>query len=110
MALVLLLGDSFFPGVRSVSRRHYRSHKMSIWLHLIPQLQKTGQRGIFPSHNSLTLEGPAWGVVRNASLVTQRARQEDGEAVGTTCMTLAESQRVLYSHNDTLVRLEEASR
>ena len=30
--------------------------------------------------------------------------------VGTTCMTLAESQQVLYQHNDTLSRLEEASK
>ncbi len=88
---------------------------MSIWLSLIPQLQKTGQLGIFPSHNSLTLEGPAWGVVRNASASSSAAASVaasggDGHAVGTTCMTLAESQRVIYQHNDTIVRLEEASR
>ena len=48
---------------------HYRGHKMSVWLNLIPQLEKTGRNSIFPSHNSLTLEGPAWGVVRNVSQV-----------------------------------------
>ena len=86
---------------------HYRGHKMSIWLNLIPQLHKTGQNAIFPAHDSLTLEGPAWGVVRNASHVQAAI---DKVAVGTTCMTLAESQQVLYQHNDTLVRLEEASK
>ena len=29
---------------------------------------------------------------------------------GMTCMTLAESQRALHRHNDTLARLERASR
>lgn len=91
-------------------RHHYRGHKMSIWLSLIPQLQKTGQRGSFPSHNSLTLEGPAWGVVRNVSSASTAASGASDRAVGTTCMTLAESQRVLYQQNDTLVRLETASR
>ena len=86
---------------------------MSIWLHLIPQLQKTGQSSIFPSHNSLTLEGPAWGVVRNASHVQAAVLDKNNDhstAVGTTCMTFAESQRVLYQQNDTIVRLEEASK
>lgn len=85
---------------------------MSIWLNLIPQLHKTGQNAIFPAHNSLTLEGPAWGVVRNGSNV-QAAIAHDaggGHAIGTTCMTFAESQQVLYQHNDTLIRLEEASK
>ncbi len=46
---------------------------MAVWLNLIPQLQKTGQNSIYPSHNSLTLEGPAWGVVRNSSHVSRSA-------------------------------------
>ena len=85
---------------------HYRGHKMSIWLNLIPQLQKTGAQSVFPSHNSLTHLGGDWGVVRNMSSNDGR----DSAVVGTTCMTFAESQRVLYQHNDSLVRLEEASR
>ncbi|XP_059081378.1 neuroligin-4, Y-linked-like [Tigriopus californicus] len=99
-------------GVRPRVGHHYRGHKMSIWLNLIPQLHKTGQNAIFPAHNSLTLEGPAWGVVRNGSNV-QAAIAHDagsGHPISTTCMTFAESQQVLYQHNDTLVRLEEASK
>ena len=56
-----------FSGVRPRLLHHYRGHKMSIWLSLIPQLQKTGQNSIYPSHNSLLLNGPSWGVVRNSS-------------------------------------------
>ena len=70
---------------------------MSIWLNLIPQLLKTGQNGIIPSHNSLTLEGPSWGVVRNVSsraAILANTNLKDNVAVGTTCMTLAESQKV----------------
>ena len=67
MSFLCCNSTSAFP--RSLSSRHYRAHKMSVWLNLIPQLVKTGQRGSFPSHDSLTLEGPAWGVVRNASAV-----------------------------------------
>lgn len=105
------------PGVRPRLGHHYRGHKMSIWLNLVPQLHTTGQNAIFPAHNSLTLEGPAWGVVRNASHVQATIHKGalsppggDNVAVGTTCMTFAESQQVLYQHNDTLVRLEEASK
>ncbi len=93
---------------------------MSVWLNLVPQLHKTGLSSaalMSPPHNSLisTLEGPAWGVVRNVSNV-QATIDKDASgqlglsAAGTTCMTLAESQRVLYQHNDTLTRLEKASK
>ena len=85
---------------------------MAVWLNLIPQLQKTGQNSIYPSHNSLTLEGPAWGVVRNSSHVSRP--NIDSKVLepppGTACMTLAESQRVLHQHNSTLKRLEAASK
>ena len=89
---------------------------MAVWLSLIPQLQTTGQNSIYPSHNSLTgLEGPSWGVVRNVTHkmranIDSKTLEDDGGSAnappGTTCMTLAESQRVLHQHNDTLTRLE----
>jgi hypothetical protein len=60
-------------GLRPRMMHHFRGHKMAVWLNLIPQLQKTGQNSIYPSHNSLTLEGPAWGVVRNSSHVSRSA-------------------------------------
>jgi hypothetical protein len=99
-------------GLRPRMTHHFRGHKMAVWLNLIPQLQKTGQNSIYPSHNSLTLEGPAWGVVRNNSHVSRP--NVDSKVLepppGTACMTLAESQRVLHQHNSTLKRLEAASK
>jgi hypothetical protein len=53
---------------------------MSVWLNLLPQLQKTGMSTAAMMHNSLTLEGPAWGVVRNESNV-QAAIDKDAEVV-----------------------------
>ena len=60
---------------------HYRAHKMSIWLNLIPQLQKAGlsSTAAMMSHNSLAMEdGPTWGVIRNESNV-QAAIDKDAE-------------------------------
>lgn len=73
---------------------------MSIWLSLIPQLQKTGQNSIYPSHNSLLLEGgSSWGIVRNGSTsmanIDNKAYKNGGLAPpSTTCMTLSESAQV----------------
>nr|XP_040566771.1 neuroligin 4-like [Lepeophtheirus salmonis] len=108
-------------GIRPHSQHHYRGHKMSVWLNLIPQLQKTGQHAIFPSHNSLTTmnnnNGPTWGVVLpNASIQSQPSVLHPAPSGGgatfpsANCITLADSQQVLYQQNDTLIRLEEASR
>ena len=74
---------------------------MSIWLSLIPQLQKTGQNSIYPSHNSLILDGPSWGIVRNASRSNMMAnidnKVKDGMAPpSTTCMTITDSAQVSY--------------
>lgn len=72
---------------------------MSIWLSLIPQLQKTGQNSIYPSHNSLILDGPSWGIVRNASRSNMMANLDNKVKNGlgppsTTCMTLSDSAQV----------------
>ena len=76
---------------------------MSIWLSLIPQLQKTGQNSLYPSHNSLLLDGPSWGVVRNSSgghgtsnmMANIDKKAKNGLAPpSTTCMTLSESAQV----------------
>ena len=75
---------------------------MSIWLSLIPQLQKTGQNSIYPSHNSLLLDGgdgPSWGVVRNSSgsmmaNIDNKAKNSLNPP-STTCMTLSDSTQVL---------------
>ena len=63
----------------------YRAHKMSVWLNLIPQLQKTGlgllrsQSASAASVNSLVDGGGAtWGVLRNGSNV-QAAIDKDAE-------------------------------
>ena len=57
---------------------HYRAHKMSVWLNLIPQLQKTGlglhSQSASASVDSLNLAsvedgGATWGVLRNGSNV-----------------------------------------
>ncbi len=98
----------YVAGLRPGIGHHYRGHKMSIWLNLIPQLHKTGRNAIFPSHNSLALDdGDNWSaIVRNASL----AATDKNAAMKKSCMTLAESHQVLFQHNDTLVRIEEASK
>jgi hypothetical protein len=86
-------------GLRPRLLHHYRGHKMSIWLNLIPQLQKTGQNSIYPFHNSLTLEGPAWGVVRNSSSSPMMANIDNKAKLAppsTTCMTLSESAQVSF--------------
>ena len=67
---------------------HYRAHKMSVWLNLIPQLQKTGlglgllrsQSASAASVNSLVEGGggATWGVLRNGSNV-QAAIDKDAE-------------------------------
>ena len=100
----LLFHPSYFSGLRPRILHHYRGHKMSIWLSLIPQLQKTGQNSIYPSHNSLLLDGgPSWGVVRNASFTggtSNMMANIDNKAKNglsppsTTCMTLSESAQV----------------
>ena len=61
---------------------HFRSHKMSIWLNLIPKLERTGRNSIYSQHDdSLDIsEGPSWGVVRNASHV-QASLDKDIEQV-----------------------------
>ena len=74
---------------------------MSIWLSLIPQLQKTGQNSIYPSHNSLILDGPSWGIVRNASRSNMMANIDNKVKGGlappsTTCMTLSDSAQVSH--------------
>ena len=89
------------PGLRPRVLHHYRGHKMSIWLSLIPQLQKTGQNSIYPSHNSLLLDGgdgPSWGVVRNSSgsmmaNIDNKAKNSLNPP-STTCMTLSDSTQV----------------
>lgn len=40
-------------GLRSRVRSHYRSHKMSVWLRLIPQLHQPGDEGVLLSHHHL---------------------------------------------------------
>ena len=67
---------------------HYRAHKMSVWLNLIPQLQKTGlglhSQSASASVDSLNLAsvedggGATWGVLRNGSNV-QAAIDKDAE-------------------------------
>ena len=63
---------------------HYRAHKMSVWLNLIPQLQKTGlglrSQSASASVNSLNLASAedTWGVLRNGSNV-QAAIDKDAE-------------------------------
>ena len=32
--------------------RYYRLHPMSIWLHLVPKLHRSGANNIFPQHNA----------------------------------------------------------
>ena len=96
-----ILSVSCFLGSRPRVLHHYRGHKMSIWLSLIPQLQKTGQNSIYPSHNSLILDGPSWGIVRNASRSNMMAnidnKVKDGMAPpSTTCMTITDSAQVSY--------------
>ena len=89
-----------FSGARPRVLHHYRGHKMSIWLSLIPQLQKTGQNSIYPSHNSLLLDGgPSWGVVRNSSgsmmaNIDNKAAKNGLNPPATTCMTLSDSTQV----------------
>ena len=65
--------DAFtISGLHPRMSHHYRAHKMSVWLNLIPQLQKTGlsSTAAMMSHNSLAMEdGPTWGVIRNESNV-----------------------------------------
>ena len=92
---------SCFAGLRPRVLHHYRGHKMSIWLSLIPQLQKTGQNSIYPSHNSLILDGPSWGIVRNASRSNMMANIDNKVKGGlappsTTCMTLSDSAQVRH--------------
>ena len=99
---------SLFAGRQPRLVHHYRGHKMSIWLSLIPQLQKTGQNSIYPSHNSLLLDGPSWGVVRNSTTSNMMANIDNKAAAknglgglappSTTCMTLSESAQVCL-HN-----------
>ena len=64
---------------------HYRAHKMSVWLNLIPQLQKAG--GGLGSTSAASMmtsaaseDGGAltWGVLRNGSNV-QAAIDKDAE-------------------------------
>lgn len=81
---------------------------MSIWLNLIPQLHKTGQSAIFPSHNSLTLDNSMdnWGIVRNVSL----AATDKNAAMMTANNNCNNAAMTHDTHNDTLVRIQEASK
>ena len=108
--LSLLIYFVLLPGARPRVLHHYRGHKMSIWLSLIPQLQKTGQNSIYPSHNSLLLDGhglgsngPSWGVVRNSSgsmmaNIDNKAKNSLNPP-STTCMTLSDSTQVHREQN-----------
>ena len=78
---------AFHSGANPRMSHHYRAHKMSVWLNLIPQLQKTGlglgllrsQSASAASVNSLVEGGGAtWGVLRNGSNV-QAAIDKDAE-------------------------------
>ena len=98
----------FLLGLRLKEFHHYRSHKMSIWLNLVPQLQKTGQNSIYPSHNSLTLEGPAWGVVRNVSGPEGAARSTNPSSASAACITQTSDKNA--HHNETILQFELASK
>lgn len=46
---------SFFniPGMKPKVRDHYRAHRLSFWLNLIPQLHRPGSVSVIPQHHLL---------------------------------------------------------
>ena len=36
-------------------RNHYRAHKLSMWLHLIPKLHAAGSTNVFPQVQNISL-------------------------------------------------------
>ena len=82
-----------YAGTRPRLHHHYRGRKLSIWLNLLPQLQKTGQNTIYPSHNSLVLNHSdpftSWGIIQNSS-ISSASNILDSRSVGaaaTACST-----------------------
>ena len=80
-------------GSRPRLHHHYRGRRLSIWLNLLPQLQKTGHNTIYPSHNSLTLNHSdpfgSWGIIQNSS-ISSASNIIDSRSIGaaaTACST-----------------------
>lgn len=47
-----------FAGARPHIKNHYRGHKLSLWLHLIPQLHRPGTGDAGSRHHHFLEEGP----------------------------------------------------
>ncbi|KAG8224186.1 hypothetical protein J437_LFUL002308 [Ladona fulva] len=47
-------------GIRPEQKGHYRGHKMSLWLNLIPQLHRPGGDDVSMRHHHFPEEGPAY--------------------------------------------------
>ena len=83
----------FYIGSRPRLHHHYRGRRLSLWLNLLPQLQKTGQNTIYPSHNSLILNQSdpfsSWGIIQNSS-ISSASNILDSRSIGaaaTACST-----------------------
>ena len=84
---------SYKTGSRPRLHHHYRGRRLSLWLNLLPQLQKTGQNTIYPSHNSLILNQSdpfsSWGIIQNSS-ISSASNILDSRSIGaaaTACST-----------------------
>ena len=85
--------QQLFIGSRPRLHHHYRGKRLSLWLNLLPQLQKTGQNTIYPSHNSLILNQTdpfsSWGIIQNKS-ISSASNMLDSRSIGaaaTACST-----------------------
>lgn len=47
----------FYLGTKTEVRNHYRGHKMSLWLNLIPQLHQPGLEELSMRHHHFQEEG-----------------------------------------------------
>ncbi|XP_068081136.1 neuroligin-1-like [Anabrus simplex] len=73
-------------GVKSEMRNHYRGHKMSLWLNLIPQLHRPGEDDLSMRHHHFQEEGAQYyeGLVRQQTLMRPNVGQYPLSTTSTT--------------------------
>lgn len=60
----------FFIGLKTEVKSHYRGHKMSLWLNLIPQLHQPGLEELSMRHHHFQEEGSQYYDGKHGNLKT----------------------------------------
>lgn len=60
----------FFIGLKTEVKSHYRGHKMSLWLNLIPQLHQPGLEELSMRHHHFQEEGSQYYDGKKGNLKT----------------------------------------